>query len=147
MTKAGAYPQFAPETGFVRSQPWHELPAILVRVGGDRLLLSIADGLDGIGAYAALDQRLLGRVGPTFTQRQVVFGGTAFVTVAFDLDFPTVLLDGLRSLGQRLLRVSAQIGFVIVEVNVFDHLGKELFVSKGRRGGRRRCWCRRRHCH
>src|SRR2546430_10543100 len=78
-----------------------------------------------------------------FTQREVVFGGTAFVAIAFNLHTPALLLDELGSLRQCLLRIRTELGFVIVKVNVLDHLGEELIVSDRRcRNGSWR-WCRR----
>src|ERR1700760_374931 len=68
------------------------------------------------------------------TQRQVVFGGTAIIAIAFNLYLPALLLDDLRCLGQCLLSVGTQISLVIVEVNVFHHLGEKLIVGHG--------WCR-----
>src|SRR6266404_473196 len=44
-------------------------------------------------------------------------------------------------LGQRLLRIRTKISLVVIEVNVFDRLGKELIVRDGRwRGRRSRRW-------
>src|SRR5258708_4815786 len=71
------------------------------------------------------------------TQRQVVFRCTTVVTLALNLYFPAFLLDDLRSLCQRLLRIRTQVRLVIVEVNVLDRLSKELFIGDSRCG--RRC--------
>src|SRR6478752_186010 len=114
------------------------LPAILVRVSALRLFLAVADGLERVRADAILLQGLLGSVGTAFTQSQVVLGGTAVIAVAFNLYAPALLLDQLCGLCQRLLRIRTQVRLVIVEENVFDHLGKELIVGDGRRRGSRR---------
>src|SRR5579859_5740583 len=119
------------------------LPAIFVRFSALRLFLAVADGLERVRANTILLQGLFGCVGTAFTQSQVVLGGTALVAVALNLYLPTLLLDELRSLCQCLLRVGTQIRLVIVEENVFDHLGKELIIGDGgRRGSRRGCWRR-----
>src|SRR6267154_3805043 len=76
------------------------------------------------------------------TQRQVVFGGTTVVTVALNLYFPAFLLDDLCSLCESLLRIRTQVSLVIVEVNVLDHLSKELFVGDSRCGRRCGRWSR-----
>src|SRR5258707_4641708 len=116
------------------------LPAILVRLSALRLFLAVADGLDGVCTNTVPNQRLLGRVSTMLTQRQVVFGGTTVVTVALNLYFPAFLLDDLCSLCESLLRIRTQVRLVIVEVNVLDHLSKELFVCDGWRGRRNRRW-------
>src|ERR1700741_413210 len=81
------------------------LPAIFVGLSALRLLFTVTDGLERVRAHAALEQRLLGGVGTVFTQRQVELSGTTFITIAFNLDFPALLLDQLCSLGQGLLCV------------------------------------------
>src|SRR5215831_3962832 len=123
------------------------LPAILVRISALRLFLAVADGLERVRANTILLQDLLGSVRTAFTQSQVVLSGTALVAVAFNLYAPALLLDQLRSLCQRLLRIRTQVSLVVVEENVFDHLGKELIVTDGwRRGSRCRRWsCLRSH--
>src|SRR5689334_23501817 len=114
------------------------LPAILVRVSALRLFLAVADGLERVRADTILLQGLFGGVRAALTQSQVVLGGTAVIAVAFNLYFPALLLDQLRSLRQSLLRIRTQVRLVIIEENVFDHLGKELIVGDGRRRGSRR---------
>src|ERR1041384_2370330 len=121
------------------------LPAILVGLRALRLLLAVADGLQGVCAHPSLEEGLLGGVGAALAQSQVVFGGTAFVAVAFNLHLPPLLLDELCSLSKLLLRIGPQIGLVIVEVNVSDHLSKELLVRNGRRRWSR-CGRRSRGC-
>src|SRR5690348_8050404 len=116
------------------------LPAIVVRFSALRFFLAIADGFERVRANAILLQGLFGGVRAAFTQSQVVLGGTALVAVAFNLYFPSFLLDELCRLCQCLLRVGTQVSLVIVEENVFDHLGKELVVRNRRRCGSR---CRR----
>src|ERR1051326_5717654 len=105
------------------------LPAIVIGLSTLRLLLAVADGFERICAHATLEEGLLGGIGAALAEREVVFRGTALVTVAFNLDLPALLLDELRGLGKLLLRVRTQVGLVIVEVNVFNHLGKELLIG------------------
>src|SRR5262249_9377378 len=82
--------------------------------------------------------------GAAFSEGQVVFGGTAFVSMAFNLHVPALLFDHLCCASQHLLAVRTQIGFVIVEEDVCDVLGEELIVSDGWGWGeswrRRGCW-------
>src|SRR6266481_1266302 len=117
------------------------LPAIFIGLRAGRLLFSIADGFERVRAHTILDQGLLCGICAAFAQRQVVFGGTAVVAVALNLHLPAFLLDELCGLGQRLLRIRTKISLVVIEVNVFDRLGKELVVRDGRwRGRRSRRW-------
>src|SRR5579864_177448 len=116
------------------------LPAIFILLSALWFFLAVADGLERIGANAVANQRLLGRVSATLTQRQIVLGGTAVVAVAFNLDLPALLLDDLCRLRQCLLRVGTQISLVVVEVNILYHLGKKLIVGDCRRWRGR--WCR-----
>src|SRR6476661_3762320 len=118
------------------------LPAIFILFCALRLFLAVADGLERVSTNAVANQRLLGRVSATLTQRQVVLGGPSVVAVTFNLDLPALLFDDLCRLCQCLLRVRTQLGLVIVELHILYHLGKKLVVGVGRR--RRRSWCRRR---
>src|SRR5579864_274469 len=118
------------------------LPAIFILVSALRLFLAVADGLDGVGTNAIANQRLLGRVSTTLTQRQIVLSGTAVVAVAFNLHLPAFLLEDLFRLRQFLLRIVTQIRLVIIEENVPHRLCKELFVCHGWRWNR--SWRRRR---
>src|SRR5258708_14615536 len=116
------------------------LPAILAGFGADVLLVAVADGLELVRGYAALCQGLMSGIGASFAQGQVVHGGPAFVAVALNPDLPVgVCFDDFGGMGQRLLRLGTQISFVVIEVDVLDGLGKELFLRqlrwrRGRRG-------------
>src|SRR5262249_4872907 len=115
------------------------LPAIFGGFTADRLLLAVADGLELGCGDAARGQGLQRGRGATFSQGQVVHGRPTLVAVALDLDLPAgVLADKLGGLSQSLLRFGAQVGLVVVEVNVFHRLVEELVVGWRRR--RRRWW-------
>src|SRR5262245_2504384 len=97
------------------------LPTILVRFGAERFFLAIADCLDAAGADARLDERVLHGVGAIGSEREVVLGGAALVAVSFDGYVEIcMLLQELRiALNGRLL-VAADIGLVIIEVDILD---------------------------
>jgi hypothetical protein len=50
------------------------LPTSFIGFSAYRFFLAVADGLECVGARAALGQCLAGCIGALFTQRQVVFG-------------------------------------------------------------------------
>src|SRR5882672_7487930 len=114
------------------------LPAILVGFSADLLLLAQGGGMELVRAYAGLLQGLFGCVSAALAQGQVVFGGATIVAVALNAHLPVGMrLDDFRRAGQGLLRFGAEVGLVIIEVDVFDGLVKELFFGKVRR--RRGC--------
>src|ERR1700746_3963271 len=57
------------------------LPARLVRLGTEGLLLTVADRLDAIAADSGLYQGIFHRVGAIGAESEVVFGPAAFVAV------------------------------------------------------------------
>src|SRR6266478_10233462 len=73
------------------------LPATFVRLGAERFLLAVADGLDAIAAHSSLDERILYRVRAIGAEGEVIFGGAALVAVSLDGDVNVgVLLQELR---------------------------------------------------
>src|SRR5262249_22800048 len=113
------------------------LPAIFIGLSTDPLLFALTDFAKRIRANSVLDERLTGGFGTVLAEREVVLGGAALVATAFNPHLPVVLLDQLRGLGQRLLRVRTEVGFVIVKINVFDGLLEELFFRETGRLHRR----------
>jgi len=107
------------------------LPATFVRLGAERFLLAVADGLDAIAANSSLDKRVLDRVRAASAQGQVIFGRAALVAVSLDRDVDVGML--LQELGialQRALLVRAYIVFVVIEVNVL-YVSREQFLFRG----------------
>src|SRR5690349_20704951 len=62
------------------------LPAILVVVGADRPLFTVANKVEPAGVDAVLDEVLLRRGSTTLTECEVVLIRAALVGVAFDAD-------------------------------------------------------------
>ncbi len=105
------------------------------------LFLAEAGCADAIGGDAQGDKVLLDGTGATLAEREVVFGGTTLVAMAFDgranLRIVTQEIGGL---GERFASVRANVGFVEVEISVTDFSQEELVkVRLGRfLNGRRR---------
>src|SRR6266851_2160637 len=57
------------------------LPALLVRLGAERLFLAVADGLDVISSNAALYQSVTDGIRTAIAQGQIVFRRSPFVAV------------------------------------------------------------------
>src|SRR5437660_9296889 len=106
------------------------LPALLVGFGAERLLLAITDGIDATAVDAALSQSLFDSGGAFIAERQIVFRGAALVAVAFDHKSQVgMLLQKLRCLRQRSLRIRAQVIAVIFEEHILHVAGKHLLFS------------------
>src|SRR5208282_2179536 len=60
------------------------LPAAFVRLGAERFLFAVAEGLDAIAGHSSLDDRILHRVRAIGAQGQVIFGRAALVAVSLD---------------------------------------------------------------
>src|SRR5207245_11535139 len=60
------------------------LPALLIRLSAERLLLAVADRLNAISADAGLHQCIAHRSRTAVTQGQVIFGRAALVAVSFN---------------------------------------------------------------
>src|ERR1700686_3928772 len=114
------------------------LPAAFVRLGAERLLLAVADGLNTITANSSLDERVLHRVRAAGAEGKVIFGRAALVAVSLDRDVDVgVLLQELCIALQRALLVRAHIILVVIEVNVL-YVSREEFLFRSVRS----CWRR-----
>lgn len=99
------------------------LPTGLVGFSAERLLLAVADRLDAAGTDATLRQRALDGACSTVAQCQVVLGGSALIAVSLnhEVDVGMLLQESDIRL-QRTLLIRANVGFVVVEINILDVL-------------------------
>src|SRR6266478_4932360 len=105
------------------------LPARLVALGAEGLLLAEAGGIEAIGSNAQRHDILLDGVGAANAEAKVVFGGAARVAVAFDGCFDgRVGFQEVRGLGESGAGVRTDIGLVVVEVGVLHFTQEELVV-------------------
>ena len=133
-------------------------------VGANRAFLAVADRLHTVLIDAESDQIVLGRVGTTLAEGEVVLARAAVVAMAFDHE--TILRIGLQP-GSDLLQLALRFGRQIVTVEaeedpvadaggeLFDGAGGRTLGNRCRRGGSRRaasysqrrclpaCWSRR----
>src|SRR5207237_2501421 len=85
------------------------------------LLLAEADGRELACRDAQRNEILFHSGGAAVAQAQVVFGGSAFIAMALDGRFHgRMSLEELRSRGQRLASVGADVRFVGVKVSVLN---------------------------
>ncbi len=105
------------------------LPALFRALGAELLFLAEAGGVETVGGNAELDKVVLDGGGAAVAEDEVVFGGAAFVATALDggLDL-RILAEEVRGLGESFAGVSADVGFVEVEVGVFDFLEEERVI-------------------
>src|SRR5216683_427902 len=118
------------------------LPARLVALGAEGLLLAEAGGIEAIGGDAQGHEILLDGVGAANAEAKVVFGGAALVAVAFDGCFDgRVGFQEVRGLGESGAGIRANVSLIVVEVGVL-HFTQEEFVIRGPFGlFHRRRWC------
>src|SRR5437667_10271732 len=116
------------------------LPAGLVALVAEGLLLAEADGAEAIGRNAQRNEILLHGGGAAIAQGQVVFRGATLVAVAFDgrLD-GRVPLQEVRGLRKGSASVGTNVGFVVVEIGI-AHFSQKEFVVRGPLWRRRRRW-------
>lgn len=118
------------------------LPTGLVGFGAERLLLAVADCFDIAGADPTLRQRALHGARPAVAQSQVVLSGPTLVAVSLnrEMDVGMLLKESDIRLDRTLL-VRANIGFVVIEVDVLYVLREQFLLGRSR--WRRRRWRRR----
>jgi hypothetical protein len=86
------------------------LPALFVVLSAERFFLAVADGADAIGGNSFLHQRSLDRFRAAGSEGDIVFLGSAVVTMALDenLDARMLREEGLVILdGWRFVRADA----------------------------------------
>src|SRR6266481_4881312 len=114
------------------------LPASLSVLHAEGFLLAEADGAHTVGGDSQRHEILLNGVGTAIAEAEVVFRGPALVAMAFDGDFDRrVLLQEVRSRGERGASVGTNVGFVVVEIGVTHSLVKIRLGSRRRRRWRR----------
>src|SRR5262249_31494430 len=117
------------------------LPAVFGVIGAERLFLTVADGLDCVGTDSALDQSSLDRIGAVVAQANVVLGGTALVSGSLNRVVDAgMLLQEVDIALQHSLLVAADIGLVVIEVNILHVLREKLLFCRRWRRRRRRWW-------
>src|SRR5579871_4931297 len=116
------------------------LPALLVRLGAELLLLAKADDAQTVGWDASVDEGSTGSIGAVFAKGQVVLCRSALVGVSTDDDLEGRVSDeegsGSRGCGDG---VRAQLVTVEVEEGVLDVLLEEL-LARHVGLSRRRSW-------
>src|SRR5438094_3911079 len=92
------------------------LPACLVRLGAERLLFPVTNGLDSVRGDPSRNQRVLHRAGAIVAECEVVLGRSAFVAVALngEADIGMLLQERDICLNRRLFG-RANVGLVVVE--------------------------------
>src|SRR5579875_3216005 len=117
------------------------LPARLIMVGAERMLLAPAHRSQPIGSHAERNQKLACRIGAPLAQSEVVLERAALVTVSLDRHPDLgVRAQEFRIPRQGLPGVRAQIGTVEIEKGITNVLCKQLLERRTRsqlRSGRR----------
>src|ERR1700674_399075 len=114
------------------------LPAVLVVLGAEGLLLAEADGAEAIGRNAQRNEILLHGGGAAIARSQVVFRGATLVAVAFDGHLePRIIFKEIPGLRERGAGIGANVGLVEVEIGI-AHFSQEEFVVRGPLWRRRR---------
>src|SRR4029077_912372 len=121
------------------------LPALLVALCAERLFLAVADGVQAVRGDTELHQVILDGSSAAIAEDEVVFGGAAFVAVAFDGRLHLrVSPQKVGGLAESFAGVSADVCFVEVKVSVADFLHEKLYICGTSWLGR---WRRRRSCY
>src|SRR5580698_8193533 len=106
------------------------LPARFVALGTERLFFSVADRLDAAGTDSRRNQCVLHRSGSFVAQGQVIFRGSALVAVPLHRETDgRVLVEELHIAQHRALLIAANVGLVIVEVDILDVLAEQVFIG------------------
>src|ERR1035437_2640558 len=110
------------------------LPASFVAFCAEGLFLAVADGFDPAGADAAPRECILHGTGALVAQSQVIVSRSALVAVSFNRDvYVGMLIEELHVGLQRRLLVTANVGLVVVEVNILHVLAEQVLVRHRRR--------------
>src|SRR5260370_38002031 len=117
------------------------LPAGLVTLVAEGLLLAEADGVDAVGRNAQRNHVLLHGAGTAIAEAQVVFRGAPLVAVAFDGYLEArIVFQEIRGLRERGAGIGTKVGLVVVEIGITNFSHEEFVVR------RPRWWRRWRRC-
>jgi len=95
------------------------------------LFLAPTGGSKAVGRNAEADEILLNGVGATVAEGEIVFGGAAFVAMAFDGDAGLgIVLEEVGGLLKSLTSVRTNFSGIVIEEGVADFLGPE-FIEAG----------------
>jgi hypothetical protein len=95
------------------------------------LFLAEADGVETVAGKAEADEVLLDGVGAAITKREVVFGGAAFVAMAFDRYANLrIVFEEVGGFAQGNLCIGANLRGVIVEISVANFFKKEFVMEE-----------------
>src|SRR6267143_2574939 len=95
------------------------LPAGLVALVAEGLLLAEADGAEAIGRNAQRNDILLHGSGAAIAQGQVVFRGATLVAVALDGHFePRIIFQEIPGLRERGAGIGTNVNLVVVEIGI-----------------------------
>src|SRR5258708_26544249 len=120
------------------------LPAGLVALVAEGLLLAEADGVDAVGRNAQRDHVLLHGAGTAIAEAQVVFRGAPLVAVAFDGYLEArIVFQEIRGLGERGAGIGTKVGLVVVEIGITNFSHEEFVVRRPRWRRRWRRWIER----
>src|SRR5208283_5010205 len=107
------------------------LVAGFVGRGAEGLFLAVADGGEAVGRNALAEEILFVGDGAAIAEREVVFGGAAFVAMAFDGDADLrIVAEELDGFAESVLGVSANIRLVVIEVGVTKLLEEEFVQAR-----------------
>src|ERR1035441_6733476 len=107
------------------------LPALLIGLGTEGLLLSKADDPDPAGGNAIADERMLKRLSAHLPKCDVVLRRPTFVAVPFDHKLHVRVLDQeCRILFGHGRVLRTEVGLVVVEVDVLHTRSEERRVGK-----------------
>lgn len=100
------------------------------------LFFAVAHGAEAIGRDTQRDEILLHGGGATISQAEVVFGGAALIAMAFDGGFNVWIgTENFGGCAKGLTRIGADVGFIQIEVGVFDLFFENLVSGTIRIGG------------
>src|SRR2546423_4480608 len=124
------------------------LPAALVVLAAELLFLAEADGVQSVGGNAQRDEVLLDGARAAIAKREVVFGGTALVTMTFNGDAHLrIIAQEFGGLPEGFASIGANVPLIEVKIGIAHFLEEEFIqVRSGRRCRRRRSFDRDTRC-
>jgi len=106
------------------------LPAGFVALHTEGLFLAVADGADAVGSDAQRHHVLFNGGGAAIAEREIVFGGSSFVAMAFDDDFDLrIAAEKVSALAQSSAGIGTDVRFVEIEISVL-HFAQEHFFHR-----------------